>query len=115
MLISSQIMDMWIDFENQTHLIAGCTFISAAYEHTRAGSGPRRYVAEAMKFILLKYPETDMSNTQIYADLLKKHDDLALDFLLLLRGQGSTAIDPRKAPKCHFHVHEKDAECSYTT
>jgi hypothetical protein len=113
--LQDRIMDAWIRLFNAKNFLLGAPQIEECYNLTAEGSPIRHYACQSFVFGTLTFVESAWPIAS-YQPLLKKNDDLARDFLLALRGQAGIApSDPRKLPKCDFHVHEKGAPCSYMT
>lgn len=93
--------------------------MSLAYILTPEHSKLREFIARMCVYTLLKYEEDDEAiawSSRNFHVAVKGNDDLLCEIFTLMRGtSGKVFRDPRLAPACDYHSHEKGNSCPYVT
>ncbi|EPE31712.1 POZ [Glarea lozoyensis ATCC 20868] len=109
------IMDAWISHDKADDALPGIHDATEIYAKTPAGSGPRKYMAYALHYVLTvmreQHARTDWSTADI-AKALALNEDLCVDVLELIRSQrpNTSPKNPHLLCPCTFHS-EKHSKC----
>ena len=114
-VVADRCMDILIDFHVSSDQVLNDEQIVKAYENSMTDSAVRLYCSRQVHWILATF-KNGKHSTMWYRDLLEKHEDMFTDLLVQLRNTSNKQImDPRKAPRCDYHVHKKDMPCPTET
>ncbi|KAF7956635.1 hypothetical protein EAE96_003969 [Botrytis aclada] len=112
-----ELMDLVLDTYKNTYQKSNrfprISLVSDVYQMTPKGSPLRKFMSHCMYCIFVEYNSENIRNSWTTEDMavaMGLHQDLAIDFLNLMRLDPPT--DPRALPNCHFHCHGEDEPCS---
>jgi hypothetical protein len=116
--LADQTMDFMIGLCREKNWIPTIDSLAAIYGYTYTGSKLRLFAARCFAFLISHYDDKYSgglwSNEKLFQNL-KRHDDLLVDVLALLRMQaGRLQFHPRDQPACDYHQHAKTEACPYT-
>lgn len=114
--LQDKIIDFWRETDLTLNIISHPDRFGDVYKLTPVGSPLRRYAQQTMAWLLLAFSETPAHLNSKYEPLFTKYPEFLTEFLSTIRGTvGTPPKDPRKLPKCDFHIHDRDVPCSYST
>ncbi|KAK0118545.1 hypothetical protein ONS95_007433 [Cadophora gregata] len=116
--LKDQIASDIIDASVEENSLPSFHHLSYMINHLSETSAFREYYVLALLFIVHGLPRTDENlalwPTEGFSELLAGHANVATAYFKAVRSLpiGSVAEDPRKMPRCKFHEHGQDEECS---
>jgi BTB/POZ domain len=116
--LMDKLLDAAIENAAKHKFLLYLPFMDSTYAKTREGTSLRRYVLYTFHYIMNGLPRNEVTlknwPTSSLQELTVKHPSLWKDYLEIVRNGpvGEAAKDPRLMPRCVFHQHEEDEECS---
>jgi hypothetical protein len=116
--LMDKLLDAVIENATKHKFLLYLPFMDSTYAKNREGTSLRRYVLYTFHYIMNGLPRNEVTlknwPTSSLQELTVKHPSLWKDYLELARNGpvGKAAKDPRLMPRCVFHQHEENEECS---
>lgn len=109
--LADSVMDSFCKYLKSSNKVPSFSWMRKTCQDLPAHSKMNLFYARTMAYSF--YSNVEAWPNEGLRDLMKADDDLALQFLTLIRLQKGAAFpDPSKAPPCDYHQHSKDEVCS---
>ena len=91
-----------------------CSTVADTYKFTTSGSTIRLFMAKVFASRILSMGSGQSTNNRELGRAMAQHEDLAVDFINLIRGKNGVMIAGTNVEGCEYHQHGKYVACPYS-